>query len=59
MKDLLIQNKIYKVLIRDRSEKISIEDWKELEEIAFNIIRMCLADEVLPEVSIETTSKRL
>ena len=58
MKDLLVQNIIYKVLIKDRSENIFIEDGKELEKIAFSTIRMCLADEVLPKISTETTPKR-
>ena len=40
-------------------KKISAEDWKELEEITFNTIRMCLADQVLPEVCTETMAKGL
>ena len=46
-------------MVRKRSEKISVEDWEELEEIAFSIIRMYLADEVLPKISTETTLKEL
>ena len=59
MKDLLVQNRIYKVLVQKRLEKISVEDWKELEEIVFSMIRMCLADEVLYKISIKTTLKGL
>ena len=59
MKDLLVQNRIYKVLVRKRLKKISVEDWEELDEIGFSIIRMCLVDEVLPEISTETTPKGL
>ena len=44
MKDLLVQNRIYKVLVRDKPEKMSLEDWEELEEIAFSTIRIYLAD---------------
>ena len=59
MKDLLVQNRIYKVLVREKPEKMSPEDWKELEEIAFSTIKMCLADQVLPEIGMETTVKGL
>ena len=59
MKDLLVQNRIYKALVREKPEKISLEEWEELEEIAFSTIRMCLADQVLPEISGETTVKGL
>ena len=30
-----------------------------MEEIIFSTIRMCLADEILPEINTETTSKGL
>ena len=59
IKDLLIQNRIYKVLVREKPEKVSLEEWEELEEIAFSTIRMCLADQVLPEISGETMAKGL
>ena len=59
MKDLLVQNIIYKVLIRDRPEKITIENGEEVEEITFSTIRMYLVDKVLPEISIETIPKGL
>ena len=50
VKDLLIQQKIYKVLIREKLKRIDAEDQEELEEIAFSTIRICLADQALPEV---------
>ena len=59
MKDLLVQNRIYKILIRDGPKKISVKDWEELEKIAFSIIRMYFADEILPEISTEITPKGL
>ena len=59
MKDLLVQNRIYKVLVREKPEKMCPEDWEELEEIAFSTIRMCLADQVLTEIGMETTAKGL
>ena len=46
-------------MVRERSQKINIEDWKELEEITFNMIRMCLTDQVLPKVNMETTMRGL
>ena len=57
--DLLVQQRIYKVLIRERLKRISAEDWEELEEIAFNTIRMCLADQMFPEVCTKTMVKGL
>ena len=51
---MLVQQRIYKILVRKRSESISAEDWEELEEIAFSTIRMCLADQVLLEIYRET-----
>ena len=59
MKDLLVQNRIYKVLVREKPDKINLEDWEELEEIAFSSIRMCLANQILPEVCTETMAKGL
>ena len=59
MKDLLVQNRIYKILIRERLKNISIEDWEKLEEITFSTIGMCLADEVLPKISTNITLKGL
>lgn len=35
------------------------EDWDELEQIAFSTIRTCLSDEIIPEVSMETTARGL
>ena len=40
-------------------EKISAEDWEELKQIAFSMIKMCLVDQVLSEVSTETTVRGL
>ena len=57
MKDPLVQNIIYKILTREKSKKISTEEWKKLEEIAFSMIYMCLSDEVLPEINMKTISK--
>ena len=59
MKDLLVQNRIYKVLVREKPDKMNLEDWEELEEIAFSSIRMCLADQILSEVCTKTTAKGL
>lgn len=59
MKDLLVQNMIYKVLVWERPEKINLDEWKELKEIAFSTIRMYLIDQVLPKISMETMIKRL
>ena len=52
MKDLLVQNRIYKILTRERSKKNSIEEWEKLEEIDFSIIWMYFADEVLLEINM-------
>ena len=46
-------------MTKERPKKISAEDWKELEKIAFSIIWMYLVDQVLPKVCIETTAKGL
>ena len=46
-------------MVKERSKKINIEDWEELEKIAFSMIRMCLANQVIPEVSIMTMAKGL
>ena len=59
VKDLLVQQRIYKVLGKGRPKKISEEDWKKLEEIVFSTIRMCLADQVLSEVCSKTMAKGL
>ena len=59
MKDLLVQNRIYKVLTRERLKKISIEEWEELEKIAFSTIRICLVDEILLEINMKTILKEL
>ena len=59
VKDLLVQQWIYIVLVRERSKKIHAEDWKKLEEIAFSTIKMYLTNQVLLEVSMETTVRDL
>ena len=56
---MLVQQRIYKVLTKERSKKISAENWEELEEIAFSTIQMCLADQVLSKVYTETMAKGL
>ena len=44
-------------MVKKRSDRISVEDWKDLEEITFSTVRMCLVDQVLPEVCAETTAQ--
>ena len=56
---MLVQQRIYKILVQERSKKIFVEDWKKLEEIAFSMIRMCLMEQVLLEISMETTVRDL
>ena len=42
-------------MVRKRLDRFNAEDWEELEEIPFSTIKMCLADQVLSEVCVETT----
>ena len=46
-------------MIKESSKKISTEDWEELEKITFSTIWMCLANQILPKVCIETMAKEL
>ena len=46
-------------MTKERPEKISVEDWKELEKIAFITIQMYLVDQILVEVCTKTTAKGL
>lgn len=59
MRDLLTHQRLWKVLVRERPEEISVGDWQELEEMAFSTIRMCLCDQLLPAIARETTANDL
>lgn len=55
----MVQQRIYKILVKDRLKKISAEDWEELEEITYSTIRIYLAYQILYEISNEITVKGL
>ncbi|MFQ6629792.1 hypothetical protein Gotur_006636 [Gossypium turneri] len=59
MMEILVQIGLKKVVIRKKPENLNQTEWEELDEKAFSVIQLCLANTVLQEVSMEKTSSIL
>ena len=61
MKDLLIQQGVHNALLgkAKKPEKMSGENWEEIDEKVVNAIRLNLGDEVIHNILEAKTAKRI
>ena len=59
MEDLLMEKDIWYIIFEKKPDNTSNKDWKKLNRKSRSMIRLCIADSMLINISIEKTAKAL
>lgn len=59
MMDLLQHHKLRKVVIRDKPDDVSEEDWEDLNFSTCGMIRASMTNDIMPEIITETLARRM